>query len=335
MGRRPPRFSGQFDDFEEFKDEFQAHFAASTGLPWARALDDARFLQVLTSALTDDTLATLLSAVEAREPTLLAAGERWTEQRAGALWQALQSIYGAPAPIIKPHSEIDYHVACDLRTSTFCPHCKVRARRLLDLAQQRRWGQVIAELRNDGRLTNYLPEFGERPDDSSAERSFFGFGHWAAYHGDADAVSALSRIAGFRPALATRRGRRASEIALDVARVRRSQHHARLAAALEDLEVEDEERRMGPARDSRRYETESRGAYVAAAATAVLPQQQPTAHAAPRQPNGRPDLRREAPYRWPDSDLATWPAVTSGAQPPTAAPTFRGRTLPEQRPRPF
>lgn len=347
------RFSGRFEDYEEFRDEFQAHLAANTALPWARAIDDVRFLQALTLVLTDDTLATILSAVEVRDPTLLAAGERWTESRGRATWQAFESVYGAPAAVRTPNTEIDYHVACD--AAAFCPHCKIRVRRMLDLAQQRRWGQVFAELTNDGRLCNYLPEAGERPDDASPERSFFGFGHWAAYHGDADAVSALSRIAEFRPLLTTRRGRLASDIAREVALARGSQHHAQLAAALEDLEVEHEERRLGSARDARRYETESRGAYTAAAATAVPPQQwHELLRPAPRQPSERPDLRHEAPYRWPDSDLATWPMVRDprpvlrqphGArasdQPiapgpqPTTATAGRARTFLEQRPRPF
>jgi hypothetical protein len=302
-----PPFSGEFEDYPEWAEAFQEHIAEATGLPWSHGIQGQRFSSALAGALTDDTLATVLSAAQAQDPNLLAIGERWAPGGHG-MWQALAAIY-EPAPVIKtPHSEVDYHVACDPRTHTMCPHCKVRVRRLLDLAQLRRWGVVFAELALDERLVNYLPEVRERPEDPSPERSFFGFAHWAGFHGDADAVSALSRIAAFNPSLETRRRRIASEVATDVARARNSNRHARVAAALEDLEIAHAERANARVPSIRSYETESRQAYappppvVPAADPPLAPGGGPD-----RRDRARPDTRREAPYRWPDSALAQWP----------------------------
>lgn len=300
-GAQPPRFSGRFADFEDFVADFYASTRAWGPQP------DGRLLQAaLTLALTEDTLGTVRSAAEERSPSLLPVGEGW---QAGGLgtWQALRAIYGQSAPVLEPLTEAQYHVACGARSHTFCPHCKVRARRLLDAAQQRRWGLVLAELARDARLVNYLPEDRERTDDSSSERSFFGFGHWAAFHGDADAVRAIAQLAPFRPSLETRRGRTASEVASDVARARKSFRHARVASLLDDIEVGLE---RGKAPSRRTYETESRAAFAAARSSAVLT----TEHVPPaleatdaRREGARPDFRREAPYRWPSAGLDTWP----------------------------
>lgn len=304
-----PVFSGSFGhDFEEFVDAFKAHFSASTGVPWGQRVDDGSLLSsALALALRDDTLGTVLSASNERDPRLLAIGESW--QAGGfAMWQALRAIYGqGSAPVLQQYTESQYHVACDSSSFTLCPHCKVRARRLLDAAQQRRWGLVFAEC--DEHLVNYLPEDGERPDDSSPERSFFSLAHWAAFHGDADAVRALAGIPSFRPTIETRRGRVAAQVASDVARARQSLRHARVASLLESLEVSLERNQAAFAKRS--YETESRAAFAtgraSAANAAAFRPAAPLQDLAARRNAARPDFRKEAPYRWPDSALGGWP----------------------------
>ncbi|KAG8470736.1 hypothetical protein KFE25_009157 [Diacronema lutheri] len=294
-------FTGRFADFVDFADGFKASFSERTRVRWGEPVDAELLESALTLALTDDTLGTVLSARDERDPRLLAVGSSW---HAGglAMWQALEAIYGQYTTVLAPLTEAQYHVACDARSHTLCPHCKVRARRLLDAAQQRRWGLVVAEIARDERLVNYLPEERERPDDSSRERSSFGVAHWAAWHGDADVVRELALFATFRPSLETRKGRIASQVASDVARARRSFRHSRVAAMLSDLEVALERPRAGMKRS---YETESRRAFVAPPVDASVGHRQGEPRA--QHADARPDFRKEAPYRWPEEGLASWP----------------------------
>ncbi|KAJ1632757.1 hypothetical protein T492DRAFT_985652 [Pavlovales sp. CCMP2436] len=324
-GSSGPTFSGRFSDFAEFAEDAEAHFVARTGLPWASLASGPALEAALAMALTDDTLATVLAARGERDARLLAEGAAWQAGGLG-LWQALQAVYMQFAPTSQPFTEAQFHVCCDARTHTLCPHCKVRARRLLDLAQLRRWGLVFAELALDERLVNYLPEERERPEDPSRERGLFSFGHWAAFYGDADAVLALGRLRRFRPSLETRKGRVASEVASDVARARQSLRHARCAALLDDLEARADEAQP-PTRRS--YATESRQAFApppaaAAAAAGRAPvaaeRDERSAELAIHGSGTHPDLRREAPYRWPDATLGNWPeGFRRGAVGPAAS----------------
>lgn len=316
MATAPPTFSGVFADFGEFAEDFRDFFVRATGVAWHDALlpPNSRLVRgALQHALREPTLLTVESAAAARAPELLPHAEAWLDDADANLWQALEAIYGARGYFLPPPREAyDLHVACDRGTHTFCPHCKERCRHVLDAAARRRWGFVFAELAVNPRFVNYLPEERERPDDWERQRANFALVHWAAFHGDADALRGLAATARFRPTLEGRRGRLASEVAYEVARTQRSLRHADAARELERLELELEAggAAAGPP-GGWVGSTEARDAFAPPKHEAHRPAAGARPPAVPPADDGsrRVDRRREAPYRWPDPVNAHWPGV--------------------------
>lgn len=313
-----PLFSGRFEEFEDFVLDFQDHVEAGSGLDWQAVLrpaNDALLAAALDAALDDDTLMTIRSASEARDSRLLPAGVTWAPGAAGR-WQAFGAVYGAPSVLTKSRALAQgLHVSCSEGAHTLCPHCKERCRELLDAAQIRRWGVVVAELARNPRYVNYQPEDRERPSDPSQERARFALAHWAAYHGDLDAVRALAQVPGFRPGILGRKGMAPRDVAARRAVASSSLHHGRVMAAFDALEKAQMQLALAARPPSSRFTSESSEAFAQARAS-LDPRGAAGARRPPSpdkwaDPNVIVDTRRPPPYLWPDDELQNWPLAFS------------------------